>query len=78
MPEGSSPFVGSSKISSSGLLSSAVAIPKRCFIPNEKPFTFLLATSDRRTISSTSSILALGTCKIFRTASKFSYAVKCG
>ena len=39
IPAGSSPFVGSSRISSSGSDRRAAAIPRRCFIPSEKRFT---------------------------------------
>ncbi|MCY1457843.1 hypothetical protein D9M71_751700 [compost metagenome] len=78
MPEGSRPFVGSSKISNSGLCSKEAAIPRRCFIPKEKPLTFLWAASFKRTISKTSSIRVFGTPSIFLSASRFSYAVKCG
>ena len=32
--------MGSSKMSNSGFVTIALAIPSRCFIPNEKSFTF--------------------------------------
>lgn len=35
MPAGSSPFVGSSRMSKAGSPSNAAAIPSRCFIPWE-------------------------------------------
>ena len=56
---GSSPAVGSSSISIFGSLMTACAIPILRFMPPEKVFTFLSATSDRFTNSRTSMILSL-------------------
>ena len=50
MPAGSSPLVGSSRISSSGSLSSAAATPSRCFIPIE----YAAVRSPARAVRSTS------------------------
>ena len=54
-PSGSSPFTGSSKITTRGSPSSAAAMPSRWPIPREKPPTRLAATSARPTRSITSS-----------------------
>jgi hypothetical protein len=53
IPCGSSPFVGSSRISSSGDLSSVAAIASRCFIPREYDENRSFARSDRSVCSST-------------------------
>lgn len=52
---GSSPLKGSSSSSTSGLPSSAMASPSRCFMPSENPRTFLLPTEESPTSLSTSS-----------------------
>ena len=56
MPRGSRPLVGSSSTMSSGLCSSAWAMPRRCFMPWLKPPTRTSARSLSATISSTSSM----------------------
>ena len=54
-PAGSSPFVGSSKRTSSGSVISAAPMPRRCFIPIEYLRKASLALVCSSTISSTSS-----------------------
>ena len=53
IPNGSRPFIGSSRINNSGLCIIAAAIPKRCFIPNEKSLNCLFFSSPKLTISKT-------------------------
>ena len=60
MPAGSSPFAGSSRSSSRGSLSSAAAIPSRCFMPSEYVWTLSRARSRSPTSSSSSSIRPFG------------------
>ena len=56
IPRGSRPLVGSSSTMSSGLCSSAWAMPRRCFMPWLNPPTRSSARSRSPTISSTSSM----------------------
>src|SRR5712692_4569984 len=55
MPCGSSPLVGSSRMSSSGSFSSAAATPSRCFMPVEQVPNLRPARAMSSTMSSTSS-----------------------
>ena len=50
IPKGSRPLIGSSRISSSGLCIMAAAIPRRCFIPNEKSLNFFDLSLSKFTI----------------------------
>ena len=59
MPSGSSPFTGSSNISTDGSPSSAAAMPSRCFMPREKPRTRLPATLSKPVIPSASATRCL-------------------
>ena len=54
IPAGSRPFVGSSRMSSEGLRASAMAIPRRCFMPREYSRTRLSICPPRRTVSTAS------------------------
>ena len=54
VPCGSRPFVGSSSTSSSRRISSAFAMPRRCFMPSEYACTRLRAACERPTRSSAS------------------------
>jgi hypothetical protein len=54
MPSGSSPFTGSSNISTCGSPSSAAAMPSRWLMPSENPLDRFPATPDSPTMSSTS------------------------
>ena len=56
MPAGSRPLAGSSRINRSGSLSSAIARPRRCFMPIEYVLTRSSVTALERNNSSTSSI----------------------
>ena len=56
MPDGSRPFDGSSRISSSGSLRRLRATPSRCRIPIEYAFTFRSAFAASPTRSSAASI----------------------
>ena len=60
IPAGSSPFVGSSRMSSSGSGRSAAAIPSRCFMPSEKRFTGSRSRPTRPTCASTASTRSSG------------------
>ncbi len=75
-PRGSRPLTGSSRISNSGLPMSAIAIPRRCFIPREKSFTFLLPVKSRPVSSSSSPSSSLfGIPRMIRWSFIFSWAV---
>ena len=77
MPAGSRPFVGSSRISSFGLPSSAMAMPSRCFMPSEYCPTLRLRSCVRCTMSSTRPMSLWGTPFKSATISRFSCAVRC-
>ena len=77
IPKGSSPFIGSSRISSSGLCMMAAAIPRRCFMPNENSLNLFDLASLRLTTSRAKLILwGLKSPLIFAMIFKFSYAVR--
>ena len=60
MPSGSSPFTGSSNMSTCGSPSMVAAMPSRWLMPSEKPLDRLRATSDSPTRSSTSPTREVG------------------
>ena len=52
LPAGSSALVGSSQIRSRGFVSKACAIPRRCFMPREKPPICFVTQSKPTRVSS--------------------------
>ena len=71
-------MVGSSRMRSRGLASSAIAMPSRCFIPRLKRPARLDPVSVRSTVSSTSSMRPSGMPSNVVRTSRFSRAVRLG
>ena len=79
IPAGSSPLVGSSRITKRGRCTSAIASPTRCFMPVENLLTFLRAESVNPTSSMISAMRFLSTPGVRReTSSTLSQAERYG